>query len=181
MKSRVLHYSLLLLLGVSICAGQQSAPPQPPNSSDELLLGQWKFNEDKSTRRGIESKSIIIERQGAAFKLTIENLSENGTHSFYSATTNLKGETVKTFTKDGKPTPQEWRVTREGANAFILNWSGPFPMDEKYEVDKDGKTITIRDVTRNPVIIGGKIDSNGKLVRVDLIEVFDKLPKAESK
>jgi hypothetical protein len=41
--------------------------------------------------------------------------------------------------------------------------------------------MTMRNVTGNPVIDVSKIDSNGKLVRVDLVEVFDKILKPESK
>ena len=54
-------------------------------------------------------------------------------------------------------------------------------MDQKYEVDKNGASMTIRDVTRTAAIVAGKVHSNGKLVRTDHIEVFDKLPNAESK
>jgi hypothetical protein len=111
------------LFGTSLAKQPAQSPPsaQPPT---DPILGRWNFNEDKSYRRGTERKFIIIEPQGAEYQLTIEQVSENGVKWHYSATTGMKGETVKTFDNEGKPTPQEWRVSREGTNAFVLDWLG---------------------------------------------------------
>jgi hypothetical protein len=161
-----------IFLGIFPSTSPSQSPPQAQPT--DAFVGQWKFNDEKSSRKGIESKIIMIESQGGVYKLTVDSASENGVKSYAAATTSMKGEVVKTIDKNGKPTTQEWRVTREGPDAFRVEWLGTFPMQEKYEVSADGKTMTIRDVTPNPIIIAGKLDKNGKLTRVDLFEVFDK-------
>jgi len=165
-----------MLLSNSVCLAKQSAQPAQANQpSPDAFLGTWRFNPDKSSRAGLESKSVVIESQGNGYKLTIDYVRDNGVKRHVSADTSMKAEVVMTFDNDGKQTKQEWRVTRNGPDSFTVEWLGPYGMQERFEVTADGKTMTMRDVTVNPRIIGGKIDKNGKLVRVDTTEVFDRV------
>jgi hypothetical protein len=170
-----------ILLSCIVSPARESGPSAQANRSpSDAFLGAWRFNPDKSAHAGLESKSVVIEAQGSGYKLTIDYVQDNGVKWHFSANTTMKGEIVKTFDKDVKETKQEWRVTLSGPDAFTLEWLGPFGMQEKYQIDGDGKTMTIRDVTVNPRIVGGKIDKNGKLVRVDRMEVFDRVPTTNS-
>jgi len=171
-----------MLLSCMVCLAKQSGQPAQANQpSPDAFLGTWRFNPDKSSHVALQSKSVAIGSQGNGYRITIDYLQENGVKWYFSANTTMKGEILKTFDRDGKETKQEWRITLSGPDAFTLEWLGPFGMQEKYQIDGDGKTMTIRDVTAKPTIIGGKIDKNGKLVRVESVEVFDKVVSTPSK
>jgi hypothetical protein len=54
-------------------------------------------------------------------------------------------------------------------------------MHQKYEVETEGNTMTMREVSGSPNIMIGEMDSTGRLVRVEFIEVFDKSPRPGAK
>jgi hypothetical protein len=156
----------LVLASCNVSLAKQSAQsPQANQSSSDAFLGTWKFNPDKNPDVvGLESKSVVVESQGSAYKLTIDDILDNGVKSYFSANTSMKAEVVKTFDKDGKEKKQEWRVTRNGPDSFTLEWLGLFGRQQRYQVAADGKTMTIRDVTAKPTIIGIRRDKNGNIV-----------------
>jgi hypothetical protein len=172
--------TMLVSCGVSL-AQQSGQSAQANQSSGDTFVGTWRINTNKSPHAGLESKSVAIESQGNGYNLTIDSVRENGVKWHFSANTSMKAEVVKTFDKDGKQTKQEWRVTRAGSGSFIVEWLGPYGMQEKFDVSADGKTMTMHDVTANPAIIGVTTDKNGKMVRVDIPEVFDRVLPAPSK
>ena len=166
---------LAILLSCIVCLAKQSGQStQTDRSSPDSFLGAWRFNPDKSSGAGLESKSIAIESQGTRYKLIIDCVQQNGVKWYFSATTNMNAEVVSTFDKTGKQTSQQWRVTRDGPSSFRLDWLGPYGMQQRYEVTADGKTMTMHDVTASPKIIGGTY-KGGRPVPVDHTEVFDRV------
>ena len=170
----------ILLSCIVTPARESGRSAQANQSPSDAFLGTWRFNPDKSAHAGLESKSVVIEAQGSGYKLTIDYVQNNGVKWHFSATTNMKNEVVKTYDSDGKQTSQDWRVTRNGSDSFQVDWLGLYGMQQKYEVTADGKTMRMRDVTVNPRIGGSKTDKSGKLVRVDRMEVFDRVPTTNS-
>jgi hypothetical protein len=167
--------------------GQSSASPAPPPAPNRFM-GVWKFNAEKSSA-GTKTMVVTIEREGKDYKITSDTESERGYKYYYSASTSMKGEIVKTLDSDGKPKLtgydkngqsmfQEWRVTVESSDSFLIDWLGSFWKQERYEVSADGQTMTIKDVPGQSAIIGGKIDSNGHLTVARHVKVLDKVFQA---
>ena len=131
---------------------------------------------------------VTIERKGNEYKLTLNAERAGGYKSYYSALTSMKGEVVNALDSDGKPITigydrngqtilQEWRITLESSDTFLIDWLGSFPRQVKYELSPDGQTMTIYDVPGKSRIIAGKIDGDGRLAVVKHVDVLDKIPQ----
>jgi hypothetical protein len=171
-----------MLLPCIVCLAKQTVRTVQANqSASDAFLGIWRLDPDKNPRSGLESKSVAIESHGGSYKITIDYVQSNGVKWYFSANTSMKAEVVSTYDSNGKQTKQEWRVTQNGPDSFTLEWLGPFGTLQKYRVAADGTTMTMRDVTARPTVLAGKIDKNGKVVPVDTVEVFDRVPLSPSK
>ncbi len=74
-------------------------------------------------------------------------MQDNEYNPHYDVVTNMDGATGKPNYADGKQTSHEWRVTRQGPNAFEMELRGPFGgWKDDYEVSLNGKTLTLRRV-----------------------------------
>jgi len=129
---------------------------------------------------------VTVERKGGDYSLTLDSESDAGHKFYYSAITSMKGEIVKALDRDGKPkmtgydangqpVVQEWRITLESPDAFLIDWLGQLPKQERYELSSDGRTMTISDVPGKSGIIAGKIESSGRFAITKHIRVLDKV------
>ena len=147
--------------------GQQR--PSSSTPTQDRFVGAWKLNLDKSSMPPA-SKTISIEHQGNAYRIRCHVRYDNGTELDSWSLTDMKGEMSKVGQSDGKPMNEEWRVTRESPDSFVID-SRPFRTVVRYTVSSDGQTLTARKVSS--AMAGGKIE-NGVLKSPVEILVFDK-------
>jgi hypothetical protein len=165
MTSRLAVVTLISALSLSALGQQKST------SSDavkDAFIGKWKLNVEKSSLPP-EQEMIEIESQGPGYKISCD-VTYNTELTFW-VVTDMQGTPAKLTQQDGKPMNEEWRVTREGLDAFVVD-SRPFRKVVRYKVSSDGKTLTMRELSS--AIVGGKIE-NGMIKAVTRILVFDKI------
>jgi hypothetical protein len=168
LNSRLTSLALVtVVLCVSVFCQQKSAPADPPK---DAFVGKWRLNVEKSSLPP-ERETITIEPQGIDYKISCDVAYGNGTELSFWTVTDMKGTVSKVTQSNGKPMNEEWRVTREAADAFVVD-SRPFHTVVRYTVSAEGQTLTKREVSSD--IIGGKIEK-GTFKRIVHILVFDKV------
>ena len=160
----ILCVLLAFLLSLSLL-GQQ-------NASTDNFIGKWKLNVDKS-KLPPERETITIELQGSQCKISDDVAYDNGTELNFWTLTDMKGTVSKLTQSNGKPMNEEWRVTREDANNFVID-SRPFRNVSRYTVGADGHTLTKRPISSELVV--AKVNKNGTPEKVVQILVFDRRP-----
>jgi hypothetical protein len=171
-------YLSLFTLGVTLCLVAQGQKQPLPHSSvpvpADRFVGSWKLNVAKSSAPP-DSESITIESQGSDFKLTYDIVYGNGYESKHWTVTDMRGAIVKLTQADGKAMSDQWRVTRDGPDVFVVDKLGPFGGgQDRYEVSADGKTMTIRTIPGKTGLVGGKLE-NGVLISAPPVLVFDRV------
>ena len=168
LQSRRTFLALIaVILCVSLFGQQKSTPPDPPK---DAFAGKWRLNVEKSVLPP-ERETISIEPQGADYKISCDVAYGNGTELSFWTVTDMKGTVSKVTQSNGKPMNEEWRVTREAADAFVVD-SRPFHTVVRYTVSHEGQTLTRQEVSSD--IIGGKMEK-GTLKKAVHILVFDKV------
>jgi hypothetical protein len=146
--------AVLLSIGATGAFGQPVPTPDP-------IKGVWKLNLAKSKYEEAvpESEVITIVAQDSSYKLTFDEKNSNGYNPKYDIVTDMKGGTVKPVMADGRGTDNSWRVSRQDMKSFDMELKTPFGgwMD-KYEVNSDGKTMTLHRVQSNEGIVVGSKD-----------------------
>jgi hypothetical protein len=176
----------LLLSSVLFPAGhaqQSTMAPDAVQATADPIVGAWKLNVEKSTNPAAESELITITRQGNEFQIILQAMQSNKYNPHYQVMTDMKGTTSKLVQGDGKPMSDEWRITRNQPNSFVVESVGPFGAGKKeYAVSADGKTLTVHELRGSATrIIGGKIDSNGVIHRFEQVLVFEKISDSEGR
>ena len=163
--------TLVALMTVVLCVGlfgtQKSTPTDPPK---DAFVGKWRLNVEKSLLPP-ERETITIEPQGTDYKISCDVAYGNGTELSFWTVTDMKGTVSKVTQSNGKPMGEEWRVTREAADAFIVD-SRPFHTVVRYTVSQEGQTMTRREVSSD--LIASKTEK-GTVKKVVHILVFDKV------
>ena len=168
LNSRLALLALItVVLFVSVFGQQKSTPTEPPK---DVFVGKWKLNVERSSLPP-ERETITIEPQGADYKISCDVAYGNGTELSFWTVTDMKGTVSKLTQSNGKPMANEWRVTREAADAFVVD-SRPFHTVVRYTVSGEGQTLTKREVSSD--IISGKTEK-GTFKRTVQILVFDKV------
>lgn len=158
---------ITVVLGVTVLGQQKTPPADPPKNA---FVGKWRLNVEKSVSPP-ERETITIEPQGADFKISCDVAYDNGSELSFWTVTDMKGTVSKVTQSNGKPMNEEWRVTREAADAFVVD-SRPFQTVVRYTVSQEGQTLTRRDVSSD--IIGGKMEK-GAFKKIVHVLVFDKV------
>jgi hypothetical protein len=168
LNSRLTSFGLITVVLCAWAFGQQKpASTAPPK---EAFVGKWNLNVEKSTLPP-ERETIVIEPQGTDYKISCDVAYGNGTELSFWTVTDMNGSASKVTQSNGKPMNEEWRVTREGADAFVVD-SRPFRTVVRYTVSADGQTLTKREVSSD--IIGVKAEKRTSK-RIVHILVFDKV------
>ena len=164
-------------------AQQSTMAPDAVQAAADPIVGAWELNVEKSTNPNAESELITITRQGNEFQIILQATQSNKYNPHYQVMTDMKGTTSKLVQADGKPTSDEWRITRNQPNSFVVESVGPFAGGKKeYAVSADGKTLTVHELRGSPTkIIGGKMDSNGVIHRFEQVLVFEKIADSEGR
>jgi hypothetical protein len=165
LNSRLAVFALISALSVSV-SGQQKSTSN--NDSKDAFVGKWRLNVEKSSLPP-EQEMIAIENQENGYKISLD-VTYNTEDKFWTVT-DMKGTPSKLTQEDGKPMNEEWRVTREGPEAFVVD-SRPFRRVVRYKVSPDGQFLTMREVSSE--IVGGKRE-NGVLKPARPILVFEKI------
>jgi hypothetical protein len=179
----------VLLSGVLFPVGhaqQSTVAPEVAQAAADPIVGSWKLNVGESTNSTAESELITITRQGNQFQIVFQATQSNGYNPHYQVMTEMKGENSKLVDTDGKPMNDEWRVSRNQPNAFVVDSIGPFGgWKKEYAVSTDGKTLTVYELpelsSAPGTIIGGKMDSNGVIHPVHPVLVFEKISDTEGR
>jgi hypothetical protein len=176
----------LLLSSVLFPAGhaqQSTVVPDAVQAAADPIVGAWKLNVEKSTNPTAESELVTITRQGNEFQIIFQAMQSNKYNPHYQVMTDMKGRTSKLVQADGKPMSDEWRITRNQPNSFMVESVGLFGGGKKeYAVSADGKTLTVHEVPGSaPRVIGGKVDSNGVIHRFEQVLVFDRISDSEAR
>ena len=90
-----------------------------------------------------------------------------------SITTDMKTEKVQPTVNGKKVAAWECQLTRESADSFVVE-----SLDgsrDVYKTSADGQTLTFRRIPGKNAIVGGRIDSNGVLHKVEDMRVFDRV------
>src|SRR5215471_3793989 len=135
-------FAFLTVLCVSVL-GQQK--PTTGDAATDAFAGKWKLNVEKSSMPP-ERETITIQRQGSNYRIDCDIAYGNGTELNFWAVTDMNGTASKVTQANGKSMNEEWRVTREGADAFVVD-SRPFHTVVRYKVSPDGQTLTKREVS----------------------------------
>jgi hypothetical protein len=118
---------------------QQSATnPDVVQAAADPIIGFWKLNIEKSINPIAESELITITRQEEQFKIVVQAMQSNKYNPHYEVVTDMKGSTSKLVQADGRPMSDEWRVTRNQPNAFVVESLGPLGGKKEYAVSADG-------------------------------------------
>jgi len=175
----------MLLSSALFQAGRPQQPTVAPDAiqaAADPIIGSWKLNIDKSTNPTAESELITIIRQGNQFQIIFQAMQSNKYNPHYQVVTDMKGTTSKLVQSDGKPMSDEWRVTRNQPNAFVVESVGPFGgKKEEYTVSADGKTLKVHELPGSAKIIVGKKDSKGVIHPVQQVLVFEKISDSEGR
>src|SRR5260370_31390411 len=164
LSSRLTSLALItVVLCVSVIGQQKSALTDPPK---DAFVGRWKLNVGSSTLPP-ERATITIEPQGTDCKISYEVAYGNGTELSFWTVTDMKGTVSKVTQSNGKPMNEEWRVTREATDAFVVD-SRPFRTVVRYTVSVEGQTLTKREVSSDLI-------EKGAFKRTVHILVFDKV------
>lgn len=164
LNSRLVVFTLISVLSVSASGQRKSSSG---NASGDGFIGKWKLNVEKSSAPP-EQEMIAIENQGSGYKISCD-VTYNAELKFWTIT-DMKGTPSKVTQENGSPMNEEWQVTREGSDAFVVE-SRPFRRVVRYTVSPDGQTLTMREISS--AIHGGKME-NGVVKPVSQILVFDK-------
>jgi hypothetical protein len=161
-----------LLLSFQALAQAQASPSQ---AHVDRFIGKWKLNLDKSKSVSSDSELMTIEPEGDKSKITYNYVygSPDAGLKFWTIT-DMKGTAFPLTQTSGKPMNERWSVTRDGADAFIVD-SLPFPKRVRYEISADGETMTSREIiSAKTGIVGGRMDK-GVVRAVTPIRVFDRV------
>jgi hypothetical protein len=170
--------ALIVTLLFAAAHAQESATPPPTvqRAATDPVIGAWKLNVDKSTNPPAAAELITVAPQGSSFKLTFDIKQDNGYNPIYEVVTDMKGATVKPAYADGKQTNDAWSVTRRGQNAFEMQLSGPFGgWTDDYEVNADGKTLTLRRMLSKAGAVVGQPDRAGIGHSANVIAIFERV------
>jgi hypothetical protein len=171
MRPRRMFLVLIAVLVLNTSVAGQSPSSSPPTPTADRLLGTWKLNADKSSP-GVANMSVFIVAEAKDYKITVDKVLDNGSQSYFSIISGMRGETVQIIDKNGKPRPGTCRITLDGPNSFVVDWDGP---QDRYDVSPDGQTMTIHHVPGKSGIIAGKVDSQGHFTVTQHVEVLDRV------
>jgi hypothetical protein len=173
----------MLLSVAAFVTGQAQEPPVAAGAGQtaaDPILGWWKLNVEKSTNPIAESELIFIAEQGNQFQIVFQAMQSNKYNPHYQITTDMKGTTAKPVQVDGRPMNDEWRVTRNTPNAFVVEGVGSSGgWRNEYAVSANGKRLTVRELPGTSRIVAGKIDANGVMHPIQHVLVFEKIPDSE--
>jgi hypothetical protein len=186
MRLLVVRFFLAGMLQCSVLFpghAQQSAMAPEALPAADPIVGWWKLNVEKSTNPTAESELITITPDGKQFQITFQAMQSNKFNPHYLVVTDMKGSTSKPVQADGKPMNPEYRITRNQPNAFVMeSVSPPIGWKREFAVSVDGKTLTVHELPGSTSrIIGGKIDSNGVIRRLEQVLVFDRISDSEGR
>jgi len=164
-------------------AQQATTAPEVAQAATDPIIGWWKLNVEKSTNPTAESELISITAQGNQFQIIFQAMQSNKYNPHYQLTTDMKGATSRLVQADGKPMNDEWRVTRNQPNAFVVESVGPFGgWKKEYAVSADGQILAVHDLPDSaPRIIVGSRDSNGVIHPIQHVLVFEKISDSEGR
>src|SRR4051812_10794408 len=143
-------FGLITIISCIVAFGVQQSTST--DRAKDLFVGKWKLNIEKSTLPPA-GETVTIERQAEGYKISIDLAHDNGTHLKSWSVTDMKGTVSKVTQADGTPMNEEWRVTREGSDSFVVE-SSPFRSVVRYAVGAEGQTLTKKEISSD--IIGAK-------------------------
>lgn len=173
----------ILLSSVLIPAGRAQQPTnssEPETVTSDPIVGSWKLDINKSTNPTVESELLTITREGLKFQLMFQATQSNGYNPQYQTVTDMNGTISSLVQTDGKPMSDEWRITRNQPNAFVVESVGRFGgSKQEYAVSSDGKTLTVHDLPGSPRIMVGVRDSDGTPHPIQQVLVFARISDSE--
>jgi hypothetical protein len=137
---------LPILLCISVCGQQQASI----SASEDPIVGEWVLNGAKSILPPGDS-TVTIETARNRYKITLNFTDDHGRKFSSWTVTDMKGDWSQ-VTRLGRKSPEKWRVTRDGQDAFVLE---TFVNTDRYEVSSDGRTLTDRIIHSNLVTYDG--------------------------
>ncbi len=175
---RLINASFVLATVFLCLAGYGQQNGRPNGTPKDRFLGKWILNAAKSTLPPAGS-TIAVDFAGNKYKISLYVIDEHGTEFRSWTVTNMKGTWSNVTKLYGRTSPrhfhENWRVTREGPGAFVVESAVD---TRRYAVSSDGKTMTEHLIKTNITTYDGPTNpTKGSVKTVEVtypVLVYDK-------